>query len=208
VVTRKERAAETQAALKESARRLFAERGYLNTKITDITAGAGRAAGSFYDHFAGKEELLQALMVDLEDQADTELDGYEHPREHDLTDRTQLRDHLAVAWTVIRDHLPVVVAQLQSVIAADPVQGRAWESMYGQTRDLREHLDWLEESGRTLPGPSAIVAGAIGAMTSMLGYSILTAGPHRPDIDDDEIVDTLTNLILYGLSGCGGAANG
>ena len=91
--------------MKEAARRQFAERGYLNTKITDITAAADGPPGlQFYQHFASKEELLQALLTNMHGQAGKEwFDDADHPP-HDLTDpRSAPRaPDGSGAWGVIR----------------------------------------------------------------------------------------------------------
>jgi AcrR family transcriptional regulator len=192
---RKIKSAQTRAALLDAARRLFAERGFLNTKITDITAAAGRATGSFYEHFADKDELLQALLQELEAAADAHLAGQDHPKDHDLTDRAQLRDHLAIAWTVMREQRPISVALFQSMIAADPASGRAWHDLTAQTTTLRDHLDHLRQRGHPLPGQPHLVAAAIGAMLATLSYAMPPGG------EDGAVVDTLTDLLLTGLAG-------
>jgi AcrR family transcriptional regulator len=215
---RKVKAAETEAALKEAARRLFADRGYLNTKITDITAAAGRATGSFYEHFASKEDLLRILLADMHEQAGRHLAsgpadaGEDLP--HDLTDPGQLRDHLTAAWNVMRDNRPVMIALFESAMAAGPASGALWERLAQDTTVFREHLEYLQGQGRQLPGDPALIAAAMGGMLSMLAYALLPdpedlespeavpgLAPARPAYSDTGILDTLTGLLLYGLTG-------
>ncbi len=56
------RKARTRAGLLTAARSLFAAQGLERTTIADIAARADIAIGSFYNYFATKEELLEALL--------------------------------------------------------------------------------------------------------------------------------------------------
>ena len=202
---RKAKAAETEEALKAAALRQFAERGYLNTKITDITAAADRATGSFYQHFASKEDLLQALLAEMHAQAGGAFDDGGHPP-HDLTDPAQLREHLAAAWGVMRDNRPVMTALFESAMAAGPASGALWERLADDTSMLRDHLEYLQARGDALPGDPTLVAAAMGGMLSMLAYALLPADPDDvevpggPGYSDAQILGTLTNLLLHGLA--------
>lgn len=200
--TRREKAEQTQAALKQAARRLFVERGYLNTKITDITAAAGRATGVFYDHFASKEELLQSLLADMYAQGDTEIAGQDlacGTVEHDLTDRRHLRAHLAAGWAVMSANLPVVAALYAESAAAEPTSGRAWKQLTEGTEAFRDHLTDLRTTGHTLPGEPELVAAAMGTVLSSLAYALLPLSERA--YSDDEVLDTLTELLLHGIAG-------
>lgn len=73
------RGARTRIALVRAARQVFERDGFLDARITDITARAGVAAGSFYTYFTSKEEVFAAVMEDVEEEM-------LHPRIRELAD--------------------------------------------------------------------------------------------------------------------------
>ncbi|GGQ18754.1 AcrR family transcriptional regulator [Actinomadura coerulea] len=59
---RRDRREQTRAALLAAAERLWAERGIHGASLDDIAAAAGLTKGAVYSNFAGKTDLLLALM--------------------------------------------------------------------------------------------------------------------------------------------------
>lgn len=58
----------TEAGLVRAARKVFERDGFLDARISDITAAAGTALGSFYNYFEGKEEIFSAVIAELSDE--------------------------------------------------------------------------------------------------------------------------------------------
>lgn len=177
--TRDELAGRTRADLLAAAKRLFGERGYLETKVTDIAAAAGRAVGSFYRHFRDKEQLLTVLRGELT----------EPPAPGDDT----LRTHITTCWTTLRTHRPTAIALLQSATAAAPASGRLRDELTTWTAPLRRHLENRRDRGEPLSGDPELVAAAVGLMLAGLNHALPTG--------DDRVPDVVTNLVLHGLAG-------
>jgi AcrR family transcriptional regulator len=192
---RQGRAAGTEAALKAAARRTFARLGYFNSKISDITSEAGRSAGSFYNYFQNKEDLLEALardfLTDLETRQRTTPD---HPRDLSFE---HLRTHVAQYWHSYREHLPEMVAIFQASMAS-PAFFERW-------RELRDvDFDEFDELSALLgkENPSVVVSATL-SMLEFFCYIWQAAGGDPPgtELADDDAIDTLTGLLLYGLRG-------
>ena len=54
----------TRLAIEESAVELFLEHGYHATSMRQIAEHAGLALGGIYNHFASKDEIFEAIIVD------------------------------------------------------------------------------------------------------------------------------------------------
>jgi AcrR family transcriptional regulator len=60
--------ASTRAALREAGRRLFAAFPVEAISIDAVVAEAGVSKGSFYNHFAGRDELVETIVGDIRAQ--------------------------------------------------------------------------------------------------------------------------------------------
>ena len=54
----------TRQAIEEAAYELFLEQGYSATSMRQIANQAGIALGGIYNHFSGKEEIFEAIILD------------------------------------------------------------------------------------------------------------------------------------------------
>ncbi len=76
IVSKNNGKAQTRDRILNSARELFADRGYQKTTVVDISKQAGLSEAALYEYFQGKEDLLymipdlwlSELLCDLEDQ--------------------------------------------------------------------------------------------------------------------------------------------
>ena len=59
------RGARTRQAILTSARTVFERDGFLEARISDITATASIAQGSFYRYFNSKDEVFRELIDDV-----------------------------------------------------------------------------------------------------------------------------------------------
>ena len=60
-----EKGARTRRRLLEAAEQVFADLGYHDASIVKITEAAGVSQGTFYLYFAGKQEIFDVLVEDL-----------------------------------------------------------------------------------------------------------------------------------------------
>lgn len=143
------RSTEKRRRLLAAGRTLFGRKGYERTSIDEISAAAGTAAGTFYQHFPSKRELLLVLMNELIGQ----LNSLKLRPQASGDVRNGLRRFLAAVFRVDREYYGVVRAWREAVLtdpqlAAMQREIEAWTRgrILGVFRMLRKR------SGRDLPG--------------------------------------------------------
>jgi len=126
----------------DTAAKLFAERGYAATSMSELTAATGLAAGGLYHYIEGKDDLLIAicdeLLEPLLEQAQEIVAEAAPPVE-------QLRE-LVAAWVehvVTHRHHMLVFTQERQAIESQP----RWRRIRSQRKAFEKILDDLLARG-------------------------------------------------------------
>lgn len=188
----------TEAAFLQAARTTFAEVGYFNAKISDIAAAAGRSAGSFYNYYENKEQLLEALLEEFTDEV---LKGSLLAQTGDP--EQDIRGAVRTYWNSYRKYLPELIGVFQMSMRDDAYTARWRRIRAAGIREVITTLHNAERSGHNPGLPERQLASAIVSMLEHFCWVWLAAGGDE-DVeapDDDTAVEVLSAIwyrTVYG----------
>ena len=103
---------QTRGAIEQAARKLFAERGFHGTTLTDITAAAGKSPAVFYRYFTDKEDLLAALAQSFLHDV-VAPSGLTVPLPESPDDDAFFNTVVTGYWTMFKQNIGIMIAVAQ-----------------------------------------------------------------------------------------------
>lgn len=184
-----------KAEIVREAERLFTERGFTRTRMSDIAEAAGVTKGLLYWYFENKQSLLTEIVSDM---------------------RTRLQDAQRSAAVGVPDVLGriyvSVVATVLFVRANQKVYGliaySGWttdlapklhESTTSHARDTAVLIERGQQQGviRTNDSPAVLAHGNAGVVNN---YCAATAWGHLDGLSDEEVAHVAARYIIRSLA--------
>jgi AcrR family transcriptional regulator len=200
---------ERPSELLEAALRIFAERGYANTRLEDIAAAVGVTKGTIYHYFATKEDLLLQAIEDSHERAFLPLEDVVRSRRGPLS--ATIRLFLRRAFGSLDEtRLSVLTLLVQGVAREVPHVYVRWLEK-GPVRGW-EVLAELIEDGKASGEFRVDVDSEVVARVTMSGLILQLAWQQFADgapsvaIDADRLIDSTAEFLLHSLRPAGRAA--
>jgi AcrR family transcriptional regulator len=180
---------------KAAARRVFSKLGYTATKITDISAEAGKATGGIYRYFDSKPAILKALADDFLQARHAHV-AHASGHGHTMTTEEDVRKHVEAYWQSYRENLPEMVAIAEAAMS-DPVFAEVWQQIH--SRDVaiwRAHIKELRAHIGKPVSDAANLAQMVVSLLEQYCYTTLHVGKGGTRKN----VETLTEFVYGGIT--------
>jgi AcrR family transcriptional regulator len=183
----------TRAALVAAAKEVFEEIPFPDSRITDITARAGVASGTFYTYFDSKEEIFREVAAQVLDEMSTAT-----RRDPDNTEGDLIRDieYASRQYFMVCLRNPGIVRSIEQVAPGDKDVAAARRSTV--IKNVRRSERWirrLQDQGICDEGIDPwMTAMALHTMNVRVVYDHLL--PHGDDAvaDVDALAKTVTRI--------------
>lgn len=167
---------DTRTRILEAAARVFAEKGYHETRMDDIVSAADSSKGSLYFHFPNKEEiffgLIETFIGLLESRLEETLSSEQHGLEQmDLALTTSLR-----LFTQYRAMAKIVLIQAVGLGAAFEQRRRAINDRFVAIIQKRIEKG-IRDGSLPSQNPELSARAWVGALNEIVIHWIYTGAP-------------------------------
>jgi len=188
----------SKAAFEEAARTVMAKVGYLNARVNDIAAEAGRSPGLFYVYFDSKEALLAELAADFsEDLQARVIDTYRSEPDPVLA----LRKAIAAFWRIYRERITEIVGVFQAAMVM-PHFAAKWQEIHQEGTALVARGIRQSQAQGWAPGLDPDLMAS--ALTSMIEQFCFVwqypgSGLSQDPPDEEVAVETLWQIWAHAI---------
>lgn len=186
----------TRQAIEDAAYQLFLEQGYSATSMRQIAERAGIALGGIYNHFSGKDEIFQELIID------------QHPY---LKILPIIQN---VPGNSMEEFIHNAACALQKELGDDPAfiklmfievvefKGKHFQKLYDtlfpQALPVLQRFTTPESGVRDLPLPQ-LVRAFVGSIMSFYLTQYLMTSPDLPAELREMHLEDYMDIFLYGI---------
>jgi AcrR family transcriptional regulator len=188
----------TRARLLSAAKEVFEEDGLLDARISDITARASLAQGTFYTYFTSKQEIFREVALRVDEELGAPLGDVILDRSSSATPRERIRAAIRLYLERYRQEARIM-GVIEQVSRHDPILGRARAERSARDRALvADSIGRLQVHGLVDSRLNPLIAAAVlGSMTDRFPEMWLSEG--RLDCHFDEGVEHLTVIFMNAL---------
>ena len=188
----------TRARILVAAKEVFEEDGLLDARISDITARAHVAQGTFYAYFNSKQEIFREVALQVDEELGAPLGTVILDRTSTAAPRDRIREAMRLYLERYRQEARIM-GVVEQVSRHDPVLKAARGERSARERALvAESIGQLQSRGlvdrRLNP---TIAAAVLGAMTNRFPEMWISEG--RLDCAFNEGVEHLTLMFMSAL---------
>ncbi len=183
----------TKRKIFEISMKLFAEKGYENTSIEEITATVGVAKGTLYYHFSSKEEIFDFLVSEgiklLQNSVDIKTSKYENYID-------KIKAIILIQIKIVKKYEDIITILLSQFYGSEKRNQKCKEYIYEYINKIEGIVTQGMEKGQIKQGNAKLYASEIyGLIASTLVYKL----KEPENFEVLKIYKEFENTIINGL---------